>query len=64
MSKDKPEKRWFVYLSGDSQIPEDVGAEYLDYDRGALLFSNRKGVLTFVYAPGTWRFVEFQDDDE
>lgn len=54
------ERRWFVDTTDDQR--EDVGAESCEvYPSGALVFTNKDFELTFAYAPGTWKFVEFQD---
>jgi hypothetical protein len=55
------ERRWFVTLSSGIDT-EDVGAEHCEVaSSGALVFTNKDFDVTFAYAPGTWKFVEFQD---
>lgn len=51
--------RWFVTTSGNDT--EDVGADSLKVEMGSLVFYSRYDIVTFAYAPGTWKFVEFQE---
>lgn len=54
------ERRWFVDLVDGER--EDVGAGHLGIINGALVFTNdTNDTVTFAYAPGVWKFVEFQD---
>jgi len=51
--------RWFVTTVHEEV--EDVGANTLEIEGGTLTFCDRRGKITFAYAPGTWKFVEYQD---
>lgn len=53
--------RWFVTVTDNSN--EDVGAYSLTHDQGALVFRDEKRIVTWIYAPGTWKFVEYQGEE-
>jgi hypothetical protein len=54
------ERRWFVITN--QNVTEDVGADDCSIAMdGSLVFTNNLRTITFAYAPGTWKFVEFQD---
>jgi hypothetical protein len=54
------DRRWFVITN--QNVTEDVGADDCSIAMdGSLVFTNNLRTITFAYAPGTWKFVEFQD---
>lgn len=57
-------KRWFVTLPGAGYQVEDVGADDCGISPGgALVFMDNKRNITFAYAPGTWKFVQYQEEE-
>jgi hypothetical protein len=63
MRSTEEERRWFVTLSSGIDT-EDVGADECGVSpAGALVFHRNDRTPTFIYAPGTWKFVEFQGDE-
>lgn len=62
MSRPGPlEPSIFVVIPGASTVPVTVSAFYVDHDAGALVFRNRNGLATEVWAAGTWKRVRSAD---
>lgn len=53
-------RRWFVTLTNG--YVEDVGADDLAVGSDGSLIFRRNGIVSWVYGPGRWKFVEFQDE--
>lgn len=63
IQSEEEDRRWFVTLASGIDT-EDVGADNCGIGPdGSLVFHRKDRTITFAYAPGTWKFVEFQGEE-